>query len=180
MRFTLIPIALPLMALGTGACVSASGHGAGGHPSVAMQAASGTLGPAFLEWTGKFHAHQSATGTLGVFGRDAASGTVDLTAPNAEQTTVLLDLEVQESDPVELRWSVAPGDCGTGSIPLMTVYSFPEITLTNGHGHLERTFSMTMPTEGSYHVNVFRSGTVGQDESEVLTCADLTLRERNR
>ena len=78
---------LLVVAAGTG-CAHAS-QGAS-EQSVAVQAASGQLGAAYLEWSGKFRPTQQQS--LGVEMRtlNVASGTVSLTAPDERQMHVRL------------------------------------------------------------------------------------------
>ncbi|HEU4989164.1 MAG: hypothetical protein KGL93_04285 [Gemmatimonadota bacterium] len=178
MRFqSLYALSLGILASGLAGCASGSG-GAGGS-SIAADAASGKIGPALLQWSGTFRPTQQQTGTFGgLQSRNQATGTVVLTAQGPSQTHVRMSISIGITDPVRLPWSLATGGCGSNTIPLMAVSQFPEVTASNGRARLDDVISIPLPTAGSYHVNVFNSGTSGQDESEVYTCADLTLERR--
>ncbi len=178
MRFNIVyTMSLGLLAAVSAGCASGAGS-AGGAASVRSEAASGALGPAMLQWSGNFRAVQQETGTFGVRGRNTASGTITLDAPDPTQTHVRMRLSVPIRDPVRLHWALASGGCGSNTIPLMAVAQFPEFSVSNGGGDLDVVMSMPMPTTGRYHANIYNSGTLGQDESEVMTCAELTLQQR--
>ncbi len=179
MRFnSMCAAALGMLALVATGCASASGGGAGSD-DVAADAASGKLGPAVLQWSGNFRPTQQQAGTFGgILARNQATGNVVLTATNPAQTRVQLQVSVPTSDPVRLPWAIAPGSCGTNSIPLMTVAQFPMIAISNNHGTLDEVLSMPFPTVGTYHVNVFNADTNGGDESDVMVCANLSIGRR--
>lgn len=166
-------LTLLVAAAGTG-CAHASQSA--GEQSVAVQAASGQLGPAFLEWSGKFRPTQQQSLGVEMRSRNIASGTVTLTAPNEREMHVRISLSGPEDQSGALLWAIAPGACRSGSIPLMPVSSFPELRMINGHAELDRPISIPIPTSGTYHVNVYNSTVT--DESGVMTCAELTLGRR--
>ncbi len=167
---------LGLLAVVAAGCASSQGGAASS--SVTADAASGKIGPAFLQWSGKFKATQQASSGIGLQVRNRAAGTVVLTAEGPTQMHVRMDFTMDNTDPVRLPWAIAAGDCGSNAIPLMTVSQFPELTAHNGRATLDATLGLPMPVTGSYHVNVFNPGTYGQDESEVMICAPLTLERR--
>ena len=166
-------LTLLVAAAGTG-CAHASQSA--GEQSVAVQAASGQLGPAFLEWSGKFRPTQQQSLGVEMRALNVATGTVTLTAPDERQMHVQLSVSGPEDMSGALQWAIVPGACRSGGIPLMPVSSFPELRMSNGHGELERMISIPIPTSGSYHVNIY-NGTV-TDETGVMTCAELKLARR--
>ena len=142
-----------------------------------MQAASGDLGPAFLQWTGKFRLTQQQTAPgVGMRGMNNTTGTVKLTAPDERNMRIQLQITAPVETSGDYLWAIAPGACRSGTIPLMPVNSFPLLRIVNGRGELDRTLSLTFPTSGTYHVNIYSND--GSDESGVLSCADLTLERR--
>ena len=167
-----------LMAIAAAGCASSQGGGAGSE-SITADAASGKIGPALLEWSGKFRATQQQSGTFGgLQQRNRAAGTVTLTAEGPAITRVKMQVTIDNTDPVRLPWALVSGDCGSNAIPLMAVSQFPELTSSNGRATLDDIVSMPLPVTGSYHVNIFNAGTSGQDEQDVMICAPLTLRRR--
>ncbi len=179
MRFNMITVAAAgIVALvGTG-CASSQG---GGSQSVTAQAALGKLGPALLQWTGNFRSQRQADGAFGgMQQRNQASGRVILTSPAPNIMRAQINVSVPFDDAVQLLWTVSSGSCGSNSIPLMSATQFPQLTVINGQGSLDQQVSLAMPTSGTYHVNIFQNGSNGQDESGVLTCADLRLEQRSK
>jgi hypothetical protein len=142
-----------------------------------MQAGAGELGPAMLQWKGSFRntVQQTSVG-IGYRGLNVASGTVLLTAPDDRNMHVQIAVSGPSDQSGQLHWALAPGQCRSGSIPLMPVSTFPEIHMSQGRGDLDRTITIPLPTSGSYHVNIYTGE--GSDESDVLTCAELKLERR--
>jgi hypothetical protein len=169
---------LGFLAVVAAGCASSQGGGAGSE-SVTADAASGKIGPAFLQWVGNFKATQQQSAAFGgMLTRNAATGTVVLVADGPKQMHVRMDVSISNNDPVRLPWAIASGDCGSNALPLMTVAQFPELTASNGRATLDASLPLPMPVTGSYHVNVFNPGTYGADEADVMICAPLTLKRR--
>lgn len=182
MRFTILRAgSLGLLAISAVGC--ASSQTAGGSSSVSSQANSGALGPALLQWSGRFRAQvvQSASLSSPTTTRSGASGSVMLTAPDPSETTVHLTVSLPQfsTEPVQLYWTVSSGSCGSNSIPLVSVSQFPQIAVNSGHGNLDASLPFAMPTTGDYHVNIYDNGADGRDESGVITCASLKLERRS-
>jgi hypothetical protein len=178
-RFTSFRAAcIGLIAAGAVGC--ASGGGSGSSSDVADQAASGKLGPAFLQWSGRFRSQVTHDAHLAPNPvRHEASGSVRIDAPSPGQTHVSLDLSLPEqTDPVRLYWAVVQGSCGSNALPLLTVSQFPQIPINSSRGTLDANLAVPMPTAGTWHVNVFGPNTAGSDESDVISCADLTLEKK--
>ncbi len=179
MRFnTVWAASFGLLAIAAAGCASSQGGGAASE-SVTADAASGKIGPAFLEWSGRFQATQQQTGTFGGFQqRNRAAGTVTLTAEGPSIMRAKMQVTIDNTDPERLSWSLASGDCGSNAIPLMAVAQFPQLTSNNGRATLDDMVSLPLPVTGSYHVNIFNPGTSGQDQQDVMICAPLTLKRR--
>lgn len=177
MRFNKVYAAsFGLLALAAAGCASSQGGGAGSE-SITADAASGKIGPAFLQWSGNFKAQAQQSAVFGgMLNRNSATGTAVLTAAGPKQMRVRIDVSISNNDPVRLPWALVSGDCGSNAIPLMTVAAFPELTASNGRATLDATLPLPFPVTGTYHVNVFNPGTYGQDEGEVMICAPLTLK----
>lgn len=176
MRFNKLSAAsIGLLALAASGCASSQSAGSS---SVAADAASGKLGPAMLQWSGNFRPTQQQTSSISMRGRNQASGTVLLTAPNTTQMRVQITASLPVTDPVRLPWAIASGPCGSNAIPLLTVPQFPAIPVSNGQASLDEMLSLALPTVGTYHVDVFNYGTSGSEESDVLACANLSIGRR--
>ncbi len=170
--------ALTLLAVGGLGCASSSSK-PDTAPSVAVQAGAGQMGPALLQWTGKFRNTQQASQAVTPLGTNIASGSIVLTAPNERETHVQLNLSGPSDQNEQLRWVIAPGACRSGTIPLLPVNSFPLIHVSEGHGDLDTNIGVPLPTSGTLHVNIFDANGSGSDETDVLTCAELKLDRRH-
>ncbi len=109
---------------------------------------------------------------MGPRSQSRAFGTVTLEAlPGGSRSRARITVS-GSAQSVSLPWAILPGQCGTGSLPLMNVNSFQVIEVgSNGRGDLTTEIPLMLPTEGSYHVNVYWPG--GQQIDEVMTCANL-------
>jgi hypothetical protein len=50
--------------------------------------------------------------------------------------------------------------------------------MSNGRGQIDGDVPLELPTSGSYHVDVFWSN--GQDQADVMTCANLRIEARGQ
>lgn len=171
---------LGMLAIVAGGCASSQGGGAAAS-SIAADAASGKIGPALLQWSGRFQSTQQQSGAFGgMHARNQATGTAVFTANGSGSMNVAISFSIDTNDSERLLWSLSAGDCGSNTIPLMAVSQFPSITTSNGRGVLNDVVSIPLPVAGSYHVNVFNAGASGQDQSEVMICAPLQLERRSK
>lgn len=125
-----------------------------------------------VRWTGSLTPTQQRSGGMGPRSQSRAFGNVSIVAlPGQERSRAQITV-ASSSQNVALPWAVLPGQCGTGSLPLMNVNSFPVIEVgSNGRGEISVEIPLSMPAEGSFHVNVYWPG--GQQLDEVMTCANL-------
>lgn len=137
-----------------------------------------TLGPGLLQWTGRFQPVQQQSGdATSIRGRNRASGSVKLTAVTEGRMNANIEVSTPLTQSSNIRWALASGSCGSGALPVLPVNDFPEIDVTSsGRGDLKADVPASLPTAGSYHVNVY--WTDGRDESDVMTCANLKLEPR--
>lgn len=56
-----------------------------------------------------------------------------------------------------LSWGILFGTCGSASMPLLPVSSFPELEVSvGGHIQLNAEISLDLPTAGNYHIDIYR------------------------
>lgn len=126
-----------------------------------------------LRWSGNLQSVQQRTGSLSPTSQTRAYGSVDLLIterdPNRTRAQIVVNLPTPQS--TQLTWGLLPGRCGSGGLPVMPVDQFPVIDVgNNGRGQLDVEMPMTLPTGGTYHVNVYRRG---NQLNDVVTCANL-------
>jgi hypothetical protein len=153
-------------ALATTACASSPQHSAA--------AAATPAGTASVQWTGSFQAIQQQAGNADApRGRNNASGNVRLVASTKASLRAQITLSAASETSQYLHWAIVAGRCGSPAIPLLSVNQFPDISMSNGRGQLNAEVPLELPTSGTYHVDVFWSN--GQDQADVMTCANLRM-----
>ncbi len=61
-----------------------------------------------------------------------------------------------------LSWGILFGTCGSASMPLLPVSSFPELEVSvGGHIQLSTEISLDLPTSGNYHIDIYRDRRAG-------------------
>ena len=136
------------------------------------------LGPGLLQWTGRFQPIQQQTGDgTAVRGRNRVNGSVRLVSNASGRMDASISVSTPLTTATNVRWALASGACGSGALPVLPVDQFPEISVSGGgRGDMHAEVPTPLPTTGSYHVNVYWSN--GQDEGDVMSCANLRLEQR--
>lgn len=143
-------------------------------PSATPSASETALSP-MARWTGNLQpvANRSAY-VMGATERTKAYGTVALSsaADATRRTRAQLTFGMPVQVSTEFRWAVLPGRCGANNLPLVGFESFPVIEVgNNGRGQLDAHLPLTIPADGSFHVNVYARG--GHQLDNVVACANL-------
>lgn len=135
----------------------------------AVIAAAGTP----TRWQGTFQATQQRTGMAAPTSQNKTTGSIFLAQAGASRTRIRLVVSTPIANATSLQWALAPGRCGSGSMPLTGVERFPVIEISNnGRGELDMEIPLTLPTSGTIHANVFIGG--GQQLNNVIACANLS------
>jgi hypothetical protein len=161
------------VALATTACAS----GSQAHPPQAEVTPNGTVTPALIQWSGSFQAIQQQAGNADApRGRNNATGRIVLTSSSSNSLRARITLTGGASTSQYFHWALVTGRCGSPALPLLTVNQFPDISMSNGRGQVDAEVPIALPTSGTYHVDVF--WTNGQDQADVMTCANLRSEAR--
>jgi len=166
------PLALAMLT----ACASASRTAS---PSASPTAQTSQAGGASIEtvkWSGSFQPIQQQSGSLTPRGTNKTYGTVVLSRGRSGPTRTRAEINLSTSLTTSalLHWSIAPSRCGAADLPLLGVDQFPAIEITNGgQGRLETEVPLTVPTSGTYHVDVYWGS--GQDRGDVMACANVKM-----
>jgi hypothetical protein len=137
--------------------------------------------PARLTWTGAFQPSRQRTSSAAVEQVNRVFGTVALTEapddPNRTRAQIMLNSSLQAGS--TLGWSVAPGRCGSGALPLMIVTNFPPLEVGRaGRAELNQEFALTLPADEALHVDVYWTFQATNALNDVMTCANLTKNGR--
>ena len=167
MRFRQVVLAVyaPIVA----SCASSGSSTSAASSPTSAPASVSTTGP---RWSGNLAPTMQRTGSYTGGGQARAFGTVMLTVaesdPNRTRARVTVDVPTQNRS---LPWAILPGRCGSGSLPLIGQDLFPQIEVGNtGKGQIETELPLTLPTSGTFHLNVYWQG---QTLDQVMTCANL-------
>lgn len=129
--------------------------------------------PMVIRFAGRFSPVSNLNSGVIVGGSSRIYGTVRLaSAPGSDdQYTVTFEF-TSDRGPEELYWSVVPGRCGNGSIPLTPPNQLRAIEVsTNGAVRISRQFRGGLTPSLDYHVNLYANG--GSDLSSVIGCANI-------
>lgn len=168
------PLALALFT----ACASSSRTASPSAPAAAQTSPSQAGGASIetVKWSGSFQPIQQQSGSLTPRGTNKTYGTVVLSRARSGPTRTRAEINLSTSLTTSalLHWSIAPSRCGASDLPLLGIDQFPAIEITNGgQGRLETEVPLTVPTSGTYHVDVYWGG--GQDRGDVMACANVKM-----
>lgn len=156
-------VAALMLALGASAVAS----------TVGAQQSSSTA-DADIVWSGRFQAVNQNSGGLQMVRTQRVEGTVKITTPaGSPRSKLLVSVNTGARESEVVTWAVAPGRCGSGSIPLAAVSQFPALEITNsGRGEVNAEMALQMTSGGSFHVNLYRGG---ENLANVFACASLRM-----
>lgn len=75
----------------------------------------------------------------------------------------------------ELSWAILFGSCGSASLPVIPMSSFPELDVSSGgRGQVNATLSLEFPTSGTYHIDIYKDRRGGAES--LVGCGNLKYR----
>lgn len=90
---------------------------------------------------------------------------------NPQRTRAQLTVNMPVRSPVQARWAVLPGGCGSNAFPITGFEVYPIIEINNtGRGQLTATVPVSLAADNVYHVNIYVGG---QQIDNVVACANL-------
>lgn len=124
-------------------------------------------------WQTMLQATQQRTAMAAPTAQQKTTGSVYLSEAGANRTRVRMTVSTDVRNASQMLWAIAPGRCGSGSMPIAGVQSFPVIEIgNNGRGELDMEIPITLPATGTYHVNVYNGGV---QLNNVVSCGNLTV-----
>ena len=129
--------------------------------------------PVVMRFAGRFSPVSNLTSGSIVSGSTRIVGTVRLTSAPGSDDQYTVEFEfTSDRGMEELLWTVVPGRCGNGSIPLTPPNQLRPIEVpNNGSVRLSREFRGGLTDGLDYHVNLYANG--GSDLSSVIGCSNL-------
>lgn len=124
-------------------------------------------------WQTMLQATQQRTAMAAPTAQQKTTGSVFLSEAGANRTRVRMTVSTDVRNASQMLWAIVPGRCGSGSMPIAGVQTFPVIEIgNNGRGELDMEIPITLPTTGTYHVNVYNGGS---QLNNVVSCGNLTV-----
>ena len=115
-------------------------------------------------WTANIQSVTQSRGDVAQSTRDRSYGSATWTVG---ETAVLSKADVvftYAGQEKYLSWSILPGNCGTGSIPVLSTANFPEINIAGGgRGQVTASLPIELPTGGAYHIDIYRDRRQGTE-----------------
>jgi len=103
--------------------------------------------------------------------QNKTTGSVFLSQAGSNRTRARVTVSTDVRNASQMQWALVPGRCGSGALPMVALQRFPVIEIgSNNRGEIDMEMPLTLPTSGSYHVNIYNGGT---QLNNVVSCANL-------
>lgn len=129
--------------------------------------------PNVVSWSGNITAVTESNADVRQSTRGTGYGNAKLTRGDSPNST-RIDLTYTSGGTSDryLNWAILPGRCGAGSLPLLPISNFPELTVAgDGRAQTNVMLPMEFPTRGDYHINVYHERQ--QTLDQVVACGNL-------
>lgn len=124
-------------------------------------------------WQGNLQPTQQRTAMAAPTSQNKTTGTVFLASAGADRTRARITVSTDVRNASQMQWALVSGRCGSGALPVVGLQRFPIIEIGgNSRGELDMEMPLTLPTSGSYHVNIYNGGT---QLNNVVSCANLSM-----
>jgi hypothetical protein len=102
-------------------------------------------------------------------------GSVKMIADPSSPTHTRIDISIGfPKTNASVRWALVPDRCGSGGVPVLPINSFTPIDVgPSGRGQVTAIIPMELPTQGTFHVDIY--GGQRASQFEVTACSDLKL-----
>ena len=168
MRQRVLFTALGLGAIGLLAGCASSTGGSASQPSSSI-AMSETA-----RWTANIQSVTQNRADVAQSTRDRSYGSAVWTRGNGPSLTNVNLTFTYNGQERFLSWAIVAGSCGTPALPLIPLSNFPEIQIGGGgRGQVTTSLPIEFPTNGAYHIDIYRSRQQGADA--LLACGNLKL-----
>ena len=133
------------------------------------------LTPAEAIWTGQLQPTEQNTGGVEASRRTMIDGRVVMQADKDYPTRTTIDVSMGTPNRnSSVTWALVPDRCGTGGVPVLPPSAFSPIEVgPSGRGEVTVVLPFELPTQGSYHVNIYEANTASL--AAVQACAELSM-----
>jgi hypothetical protein len=159
---------LSALALGVIACATTPAVETAASPSSSVST-SGNV----VSWSGNISAVVESNSDVRQSSRGNGYGNAQLTRGDTPSSTrINVNYSSGGTSDRYLNWAVLPGRCGTGSLPLLPVSNFPELTVGgDGRTQVNVVLPFEFPARGDYHINIYHERQ--QTLDQVVACGNL-------
>ena len=163
-----------LTALGAGAFALAGC--AKSTPVAGAPSPNANVSSASARWTANIQSVTQSRGDVAQSTRDRSYGSLTWTHGDGSQLTNASIVFTYAGQERFLSWAIVAGSCGTPSLPLIPLSNFPELNISSG-GRAQVTTSLPIefPTNGTYHVDVYKDRQGGMDA--LVGCGNMKLQK---
>ncbi len=136
------------------------------------------LTPMEAMWSAPIQPTNQNSGMVGASRRTMINGDVRMVADKdfPQRTEVHITIGTPATNST-VSWALLPDRCGSGGLPVLPVNAFSPIEVgPSGRGEVTVVIPFTLPTTGSYHVNIFEGQKA--ELADVQACAQLKLQAK--
>jgi hypothetical protein len=173
MRNVRFAATLAAFALGIVACATTPKVETAPAPSGAVSSTSSSGN--VVSWSGNISAVTESNSDVRQSSRGNGYGNAQLTrgdAANSTRINVQYSSGGSNSTDRYLNWAILPGRCGSGSLPVMPISNFPELTVGgDGRAQVSVELPFEFPKSGDYHINIYHERQ--QTLDQVVACGNL-------
>jgi len=171
MRNVRFAATLSAFALGIVACATTPKVESTPAPSGAVTSTSSSGN--VVSWSGNISAVVESNADVRQSTRGSGYGNAQLTRGEAANSTrINVQYSSGGTNDRYLNWAILPGRCGSGSLPVMPISNFPELTVGgDGRAQVNVELPFEFPTRGDYHVNIYHERQ--QTLDQVVACGNL-------
>jgi hypothetical protein len=159
------------VALGAGAfgligCAQKTGAGSAPSPSGSVAVSENS------RWTANIQSVTQSRGDVAQATRDRSYGSLTWAHGDMSSLSTVNLVFTYAGQERFLSWAIVAGSCGTPSLPIIPLSNFPEINIGGGgRGQITASLPVELPTNGVYHVDIYRSRQQGADA--LVACGNL-------
>ena len=124
-------------------------------------------------WSGNISAVVESNSDVRQSSRGNGYGNAQLTRGDAANSTrINVNYTSAGTSDRYLNWAILPGRCGAGSLPVMPISNFPELTVGgDGRSQVNVELPFEFPMHGDYHINIYHERQ--QTLDQVVACGNL-------
>ncbi len=124
-------------------------------------------------WSGNISAVVESNSDVRQSSRGNGYGNAQLTRGDAANSTrINVQYSSAGTSDRYLNWAILPGRCGAGSLPVMPISNFPELTVGgDGRAQVNVELPFEFPRSGDYHINIYHERQ--QTLDQVVACGNL-------